>query len=162
VKPAAASIAALWVLFAPSARAADSEDSDDSPPESFAIGLVAGDRVGPSAYARLFGPLGAQLELGIGTGSEQSLLGSVDLLYRLEGTMPSIPGRGPLVPWFGVGVRIARAHGDASFGLRAPIGLSFFELSPPIELLLEVAPAMDLATIQRLSLEGGFAVRVRL
>jgi hypothetical protein len=132
-------------------------------PERWAAGIVAGDPVGLSGRIALIGPLAAQLELGWSTSERRDLTGAFDLVFDLDGTMPDLGDRGSLVPWFGFGVRLSRQAQEPELvpALRAPVGISFLEQAPPVEIALTVAPGFELVAPQRASLEGGLIVRIR-
>jgi hypothetical protein len=67
--------------------------------------------------------------------------------------------------YVGIGGRVKFAssgdndHGDTKFGLRIPVGLSWFPPKTPIDLFVEIVPLMDIAPSTEFTLAGAAGIR---
>ena len=75
-----------------------------------------------------------------------------DLLRVPEGSLPL---------YFGVGglVRFRNDNRDNEVGVRAPVGLSYIFDRIPVDIFVEIAPAIDVAPSVRADITGGIGVR---
>jgi hypothetical protein len=80
----------------------------------------------------------------------------VDYLWHFAGAIPRAEG---LIPYVGIGGRLAAGRGDGILGVRIPVGLAYWARRVPIEAFLELAPILDLAPATELAANGGIGVR---
>jgi hypothetical protein len=81
-----------------------------------------------------------------------------DILWHDFDLIPVPEGKLPL--YLGVGARLkVEDHADDRFGIRVPVGVSYFFERLPIEMFGEVAPVLDVAPSPRGGLTAGVGVR---
>jgi hypothetical protein len=79
-----------------------------------------------------------------------------DYLFHFPNAIQSTE-RIPL--YVGIGGRLAVGKGSGIFGVRIPLGISYWMRSAPIEFFLELAPILDLAPATELRANGGIGAR---
>jgi len=82
-----------------------------------------------------------------------SILNNTKLISRLSDRSGNFP------LYFGAGARIRFEDNDTEFGIRIPVGLSYFTREHPLELFGEIVPIVDLAPETEVELNGGVGVR---
>jgi hypothetical protein len=82
-----------------------------------------------------------------------------DVLWHDFDLIPVSQGRLPL--YFGVGglVRVRDDNYNNQIGVRAPVGLSYMFDNLPVDVFVEVAPAIDLTPAVRGEVTGGIGIR---
>ena len=82
-----------------------------------------------------------------------------DVLWHNFDLIPVSQGRLPV--YFGVGglVRFRDDNKDNQVGVRVPVGLSYMFNNAPVDVFVEVAPAIDVAPNVRGEVTGGVGIR---
>jgi hypothetical protein len=134
--------------------------------ESYAGKLGAGINIGE--------PMGASLKYwlndavavdGVIGGSynvdanNEALYVAADVLWHNFELIPVSQGRLPV--YFGIGglARINKDNQGSQEGIRAPVGLSYMFAHAPIDVFVEVAPALDVAPFVCGDITGGIGIR---
>jgi hypothetical protein len=82
-----------------------------------------------------------------------------DILWHAFQLFPVSHGQLPL--YFGVGglARIRNDDNSNEFGIRVPVGISYMFENAPVDVFMEVGPALDIAPVVRGEVTGGIGVR---
>ena len=149
--------AAVWALVASASPAWA---------EGVYIGLFAGDPVALTLRADVTDRFGLEGAVGWSPGPSRSGALSLGISYALRAEAWPLWGGG-IVPTVGLGGRWSLSKATPSdtplevrAGARVPAALSW--RSDDLELYLEAAPGVELRDEVRMTIEGGFGVRVEL
>lgn len=82
-----------------------------------------------------------------------SILNNIKFVSKLSDRSGNFP------LYFGAGARIRFDDDDTEFGIRIPVGVSYFTKEHPLELFGEVVPIVDLAPDTDVEINGGVGVR---
>ena len=123
--------------------------------KSFGIGIILGEPTGLSAK------LWTGSSNAFDFGAAWSFEGSGHFLFQADYVWHSSLSKassGGLAVYYGIGGRIVFAN-KPNIGVRLPIGLDYIFSSAPIDIFLEVVPAMDLIPSTDFDLNGGLGIR---
>jgi hypothetical protein len=123
--------------------------------KSFGIGIILGEPTGLSAK------LWTGSSNAFDFAAAWSFEGSGHFLFQADYVWHSSLAKassGGLALYYGIGGRVVFAD-DPNIGVRIPIGLDYIFSSAPIDIFLEVVPALDLTPSTDFDLNGGIGVR---
>lgn len=166
-------VAALATLFTLGVRAADSTAmvtntgparAGSSVAGHFAAGVILGEPTGASVKywfndtLAIDGAIGASFHDDANDDSSFYLHSDVlwhnfDLIRVSKGRMPVYLGAGALLRF--------RDDEDNQFGIRVPVGVSYLFEDVPLDIFVEIGPALDLAPGVRGEITGGIGIRFR-
>jgi hypothetical protein len=123
------------------------------------VGIILGDPTGASLKYWLNDTMAVDGAIGWSPRDHTDLYLHGDILWHDFDLIPVSQGRLPL--YFGVGglVRVRDDNDDNQIGVRAPVGLSYMFDNIPVDVFVEVAPAIDLAPDVRGEVTGDIGVR---
>jgi hypothetical protein len=123
------------------------------------VGIIVGEPTGASVKYWLNDTMALDGALGWSYRPHSDLYLHSDVLWHNFDLIPVSQGRLPL--YFGVGglVRFRDDNEDNQVGIRAPVGLSYMFDNVPIDIFVEVAPAIDFAPDVRGEVTGGVGIR---
>ena len=162
-------VTTLAVFLAWAARADDSAIALSNPPpvsrdytHRFGAGLIVGEPTGPSLkywfneITAIDGAFGASFNHE--SDHDASFYMHSDILWHNFDLIPVSRGRLPV--YLGVGglLRI-RDNASNEAGIRIPVRLSYMFDSAPIDVFVEIGPALDLSPSVRWEVTGGGGVR---
>lgn len=119
-------------------------------PSGFSYKMFVNERVGVDAA---FGVDQGELDTHVTV-----LFHDFDFLRRSP-SFNGITASGDAPVYFGIGPRILFADDDAEFGIRLPVGLSYFPHQTPWEAFFEIAPVVRLTPDAGLDLDAALGVR---
>ena len=133
--------------------------------KEFQLGIVLGAPTGISAKANLEENRSIDAALAYSLADDLGLEFHADYLVEKARTF-FIQGGGPIDLYYGIGARLVsitkgKHDGNAAFGPRAPLGLTYQINNPGIEFFGELALAFDVIPSTNLDLEGGIGLRYR-
>jgi len=122
-------------------------------------GIIIGEPTGGSVKYWLNDTLALDGAVGWSLHDHSDLYVHSDVLWHDFYLIPVPQGRLPL--YFGVGglARFRDNHYDNEVGVRVPVGLSYMFDNAPVDIFVEVAPAVDVAPDIRTELTGGIGIR---
>ena len=144
-----------------------------APAPLFSAGLLAGEPIGVTAALVLSDRFAFHGELGPSTSQRTAWIGAIDFVYALTEVFGPIGAEGYLMPWFGAGAfySVGKVPRDSSvpvddvhdhFGVRVPFGISFVTRQVPIEVYVEIAPALGFIPNVLGPVQGGLGLRIAL
>jgi hypothetical protein len=162
--------ATLVSLLALGACAADSTATITNPASNanggnagrFGAGIILGEPTGISLKYWLDDTLAFDGAIGASFNddgdNDSSFYLHSDLLWHNFQLIPVSKGRLPI--YFGVGGLVRfRDDEDNQVGVRVPVGLSYIFEDAPLDVFVEIAPAIDFAPDVRGEVTGGIGVR---
>ena len=164
--------ALLATLCGLSARADESATStttlnkNTSPPdlsESYAgrlgAGITIGEPIGASLKYWFNDTMAIDGAIGWSSHDDTDLYVHSDVLWHNFDLIPVSRGRLPV--YFGVGglVRFRDDNEDNQVGIRVPVGLSYMFENAPVDIFVEIAPAIDVAPDVEGEVTGGVGIR---
>lgn len=128
-------------------------------PEKLGVGVMVGEPTGLTAKYWLNDTLALDGAAGWSFHPHSDFYLQSDVLWHDFDLIPVPQGRLPL--YFGVGglLRFRDQQHDNQVGIRAPVGLSYMFDRLPVDIFVEVAPAIDVAPSVRAELTGGVGIR---
>jgi hypothetical protein len=122
-------------------------------------GVMVGEPTGMSLKYWLNDTLALDGAIGWSFHDNTDLYMQSDVLWHNFDLIPVPQGRLPL--YFGVGglVRVRDNNNDNQVGVRAPVGLSYMFDNVPVDIFVEIAPAIDFAPDVRGEITGGVGIR---
>ena len=123
------------------------------------VGIMAGEPTGGTVKFWLTDRLALDGAAGWSFRNDTDLYLHSDVLWHNFDLLPASPGRLPV--YIGVGglARFRDHHHDNEFGVRMPVGLDYMFESSPVDVFVEIAPAVDLAPAVRADITGGIGIR---
>jgi hypothetical protein len=123
------------------------------------VGVIIGEPTGASLKYWLNDTLAIDGAAGWSFHHDSDLCLHGDVLWHNFDLIPVSRGRLPV--YFGVGglARFRDHNRDNQIGVRVPVGLSYMFDNAPVDIFVEVAPAIDLAPDVRGEITGGVGVR---
>jgi hypothetical protein len=122
----------------------------------FGAGVILGEPTGLSGKLWLNRQSAVDMGLAYSFRNKGNFHLHADYLFHFPDAIASTE-RIPL--YVGIGGRLAVGRGDGIFGVRIPLGISYWLRSAPLEFFLEVAPILDLAPATELRANGGIGAR---
>lgn len=149
------------LLLLTTQAAAELPAAPDLPPP-FRLGLVIGGPVGLTVASSVFERVSVHGLLGHLGKETGALLFALDAVYELPEVFGTIGDHGYTSTWFGAGLRYASgvAADSATFGVRAPFGVSYFLRAAPIELFASVAVGVNFVPEADTIIDGGVGIRL--
>lgn len=131
-------------------------------PPPFRLGLVIGGPVGLTLASTVFEQVSVHGLIGHLGKETGALLFALDAVYELPEVFGTIGDHGYTSTWFGAGLRYASGVEDesATFGARAPFGVSYFLRAAPIELFASVAVGVNFVPEADTTIDGGVGIRL--
>jgi hypothetical protein len=125
----------------------------------FGAGVILGEPIGLSLKYWLTDDMAIDGAAGWSAADHTDFYLHSDVLWHKFDLFPVPNGRLPL--YFGVGglLRIRDDNNDNQVGIRAPIGVSYMFDREPIDIFVEVAPAIDISPSVRGDITGGVGIR---
>jgi hypothetical protein len=155
----AAALLAVWVSAPQPARAAKGIGAP-----RFGLGFILGEPTGITG--KLFLQENHALDFILAYDiTDEAFAVAVDYHFVFDlarfssGRMPLYVGIGGKLAVFGDKGRRHNRNEDVAFGLRVPVGLSFFFDRVPIEIFLEIAPGIRVFPDTSADVDGGIGVR---
>lgn len=120
------------------------------------LGVVVGEPTGISlkAWVSARNALDAGLAWSFGRGGRVHI--HADYLFHLFGELKI---HKDIVPYLGLGGRLAVGSGDEHLGIRIPFGMVWWPREVPLDLFVELAPIVDLTPSTKLRANAGIGVR---
>ena len=159
---------ALATLCGISARADESAvlsknttaaDLSESYAGRLGAGITIGEPIGASLKYWFNDTLAIDGAIGWSSHDDTDLYVHSDVLWHNFDLIPVSKGRLPL--YFGVGglVRFRDDNEDNQVGVRVPVGLSYMFDNAPVDVFVEIAPALDVAPDVQGEVTGGIGIR---
>jgi hypothetical protein len=125
----------------------------------FGAGIILGEPTGVSLKYWLSDVMAVDGAAGWSTADHTDFYLHGDILWHKFDWITVPQGRLPF--YFGIGglVRIRDDNNDNQVGIRAPIGLSYMFDREPIDIFVEIGPAIDIAPSVRGDITGGIGIR---
>ena len=125
----------------------------------FGAGVIFGEPTGLSLKYWLSDALAIDGAAGWSAADHTDFYLHSDVLWHNFDLIPVSHGRLPF--YFGVGglLRFRDDNQDNQVGIRVPVGLSYMFDRAPVDIFVEVAPAIDLAPSVRGDITGGIGIR---
>lgn len=127
----------------------------------FGAGIIVGEPTGATLKYWLNDTFALDGAAGWSFRQDSTLYLHGDVLWHTFDLIPATHGRLPVYLGVGSLVRFRDDHRDNEFGVRFPIGVSYFFEKCPIEVFMEVGPAIDFAPATRSDFTGGIGIRYR-
>jgi hypothetical protein len=163
----AAGVATLFTLVAcaadSTAMTTNATSSVWSGPEHpFGVGIILGQPTGASVKYWLNDTLAIDGAIGASFNDDEDndteFYVHSDVLWHNFDLLPVPKGRLPV--YFGVGGLLRfRDNEDNQFGIRIPVGVSYMFDNAPIDVFVEIAPAIDLTPDVSGEVTGGIGIR---
>ncbi len=122
----------------------------------FGLGIIVGEPTGVSLKTWMGSRNALDFAVAWSFGSHDALHLHIDYLFHNFNLFDV--DKGDLVLYYGVGGRL-KAEEKARFGVRIPIGISYFFGKDPIEIFFELGPILDLAPATDFYMTGGIGIR---
>lgn len=134
-------------------------DLSDNYVQRFGAGIIIGEPSGASLKYWFNDTLAIDGAVGWSSHDNTDLYVHSDALWHNFDLIPVSQGRLPL--YFGVGglMRIRDDNEDNQFGIRVPVGLSYMFENSPIDVFVEIAPAIDVSPKVQGEVTGGIGIR---
>ena len=125
----------------------------------FGVGFTFGEPIGPSLKYFFNDSVAIDGAFGWSLHDHTDFYMQSDLLWHNFELIPVSQGKMPV--YFGAGglLRFRNSGEGDQFGIRAPVGVSYFFENAPVEIFAEVGPALDLTPSLRGEVTGGIGVR---
>jgi len=137
----------------------NSPDFSEAYAGKLGAGVIFGEPVGGTIKYWFNDQLALDGALGWSAHDDTYLYLHSDVLWHNFNLIPVKEGRMPV--YFGVGglARFRNHDRDNEVGVRLPVGVSYMFKHAPVDVFVEVAPAIDLAPSVRGDFTGGFGIR---
>jgi hypothetical protein len=134
-------------------------DLSDSYAGRLGAGIIIGEPIGASLKYWFNDTLAIDGAIGWSSHNDTDLYVHSDVLWHNFDLIPVSKGRLPL--YFGVGglVRFHDDNEDNQVGIRVPVGLSYMFDNAPVDVFVEIAPAIDVAPDVQGEVTGGGGIR---
>lgn len=122
-------------------------------------GIIIGEPIGGSLKYWFNDTLAIDGAIGWSSHDDTDLYVHSDVLWHKFDLFPVSRGRLPL--YFGVGglIRFRDNNEDNQVGVRVPVGLSYMFDNAPMDIFVEIAPALDVAPNVQGEITGGIGIR---
>ena len=122
-------------------------------------GITVGEPIGASLKYWFNDTLAIDGAIGWSSHDNTDLYVHSDVLWHNFDLIPVSKGRLPL--YFGVGglIRFRDDNNDNQVGVRVPVGLSYMFENAPVDVFVEIAPALDVAPDVQGEVTGGIGIR---
>lgn len=133
--------------------------SDNNYAGHFGAGVTLGEPIGASVKYWFNNTMAIDGALGWSYRDDTDLYLHSDVLWHDFNLIPVSQGRLPF--YFGVGalVRFRHGHHDNQAGIRVPVGVSYMFENAPVDVFVEIAPALDVAPSLHGEVTGGIGIR---
>jgi hypothetical protein len=140
-------------------KTSSSGDSPDSYVGKLGAGVIVGEPTGGSLKYWLNDTLAIDGAVGWSSHDNTDLYLHGDVLWHNFDLIPVAQGRLPV--YLGVGglMRFRGDNQDNQAGVRVPVGLSYMFDRVPVDIFVEIAPAIDFTPDVRGDLTGGAGIR---
>lgn len=124
------------------------------------VGVTFGEPIGADVKYWLSGTTAADGAIGWSTHDDSTLYIQGDLLWHKFNLLDFMPS-GKLPFYFGIGGLLRfRDHGESNnVGIRVPLGVSYIFENLPVDIFVEVGPALDVTPGFRGEITGGIGMR---
>jgi hypothetical protein len=125
----------------------------------FGAGATFGEPIGADVKYWFNEKMAIDGAIGYSSHDNTDLYLQSDILWHAFQLFPVSHGQLPL--YFGVGglARIRNDDNSNEFGIRVPVGISYMFENAPVDVFMEVGPALDIAPVVRGEVTGGIGVR---
>jgi hypothetical protein len=124
----------------------------------FGAGLVVGEPTGPTAKFWISDAVAIDATMGWSLRDDRNIYLNADILWHNFDLIPAARGRAAV--YFGAGPSIEFRHNDDNrFGVRGPVGISYFPENTPVDIFVEIAPILDFSPGLRGDFNAGIGVR---
>lgn len=123
---------------------------------NFGLGAIVGEPTGVSAKLWLNNERAIDAGLSFSFGERSDFSFHADYLWHRSDQFEVEQGR--LLFYYGVGARIKTAD-NFRLGVRVPAGLNYIFATAPLDIFLEIAPILDIATRTEFRLTGALGAR---
>ncbi len=136
-----------------------SEDLSESYAGRLGAGVTLGEPIGASLKYWFNDTLAIDGAVGWSTHDDTDLYVHSDVLWHNFDLIPVSRGRMPV--YFGVGglVRFRDDNNDNQVGIRVPVGVSYMFDNVPVDIFIEIGPAIDVAPDVQGEVTGGVGIR---
>lgn len=125
----------------------------------FGAGIILGEPTGASVKYWLNDTLAIDGAAGWSLHDDTDFYVHSDLLWHNFDLIPVSKGRLPFYIGGGGFIRFRDDRHDNEVGIRVPVGVSYMFDTAPIDIFLEIGPALDVAPDLRGEITGGIGVR---
>ncbi|OYD16295.1 hypothetical protein CH333_03785 [candidate division WOR-3 bacterium JGI_Cruoil_03_44_89] len=122
----------------------------------FGLGIIVGEPTGLSAKLWTANSTAINGAVGWSFAKESALYLHADYLLHNFNLFKVEKGKLPL--YYGIGVRI-KFEDNSKVGIRIPVGINYIFVKAPLDILLEIAPLLDLAPSTEFGLNGAIGIR---
>jgi hypothetical protein len=126
-------------------------------PRGFGLGIIAGEPTGISAKFWTGAKTGIDMAAAWSVEHDNLFNFHVDYLLHDYGIFKVNKGRMAL--YYGIGGRFVDTRGEASLGVRVPVGIDYLFATSPLDLFVEVVPVLNLSPDTDLDFDGGLGIR---
>ena len=122
-------------------------------------GIIIGEPIGGSLKYWFNNTVAIDGAIGWSSHDNTELYVHSDVLWHNFDLIPVSRGRLPV--YFGVGglIRFRDNNEDNQVGIRVPVGLSYMFDNAPVDIFVEIAPAIDVAPNVQGEITGGIGIR---
>jgi hypothetical protein len=122
-------------------------------------GIILGEPIGASLKYWFNDTLAIDGAIGWSSHDDTDLYVHSDVLWHNFDLIPVSRGRMPV--YFGVGglVRFRDNNQDNQVGIRVPVGVSYMFDNAPVDVFVEIGPALDVAPDVQGEITGGVGIR---
>ena len=135
---------------------------------SFSVGFAQGKGVGLGVM--LGQPTGISAKVWVSTTSafalgtaysfkDKAMEVQADYLLHLNHVFPLTTGKIPVYIGIGGTVSFKNNNQDPNYGIRVPVGISYFIPTVPVDVFIEAVPVIGIKPESRVSLNGNIGVR---
>jgi hypothetical protein len=144
---------------APAAATTGGAGGNSNYDRKLGVGIILGEPTGGSVKYWLSDTLAVDGAAGWSSHDKTDFYVHGDVLWHNFELIPVPQGRLPV--YFGVGglVRFRDDHQDNQAGVRVPVGLSYMFDHAPVDIFVEIAPAVIVTPDLRGDLTGGIGIR---
>jgi len=134
-------------------------DSMESYAGRLGAGITLGEPIGASLKYWFNDTLAIDGAIGWSSHDDTDLYVHSDVLWHNFDLIPVSRGRMPV--YFGVGglVRFRDDNNDNQVGIRVPVGVSYMFDNAPVDIFVEIGPALDVAPNVQGEVTGGVGIR---
>lgn len=125
----------------------------------FGAGLTVGEPIGPSLKYFFCDSLAVDGAFGWSLHDHTDFYMQSDLLWHNFDLIPVSQGRAAVYLGGGGLLRLRNSGEDDQFGIRAPVGVSYLFDNAPVDIFVEIGPALDLTPGVRGEVTGGIGFR---
>ncbi|MFA4839932.1 MAG: hypothetical protein WC703_10710 [Candidatus Neomarinimicrobiota bacterium] len=122
----------------------------------FGLGVILGEPTGISGKMWMGQKTALDAALAWSSGNNDAVHVHVDYLWHNFSLIKAPSGKLPF--YYGIGGKITLAD-ETRVGVRVPLGIDWILAGPPIDVFLEIVPALDIVPDTDFGIDAGLGVR---